>query len=1031
MQRPQPERDVFCADPVHRCAVLVTVLGTLLLFSGSAAAQLPSAQLDGLYPLGASPGQSFELQLAGDDLVDVDRLLFSVPGMTAERKMVEPTEFQVGPQPVENTFVVRIADSVKPGRCEVRCQGRYGLSNSRRFEVSGTAATVEVEPNNDLESATPASAPAMIDGRLLENADVDVFRVRAAAGRLLVIDLIAQELDSPVQAVLSIADDRERILTEARATAGQDPSVLVTVPSSGTLLVKVHDAQFRRGEAYSYRIRLSERPQVDFIFPPAVEAGRSNRRTVFGRHLPNGKPTELTLHRQPLFSREVTIDVPTDAADRLTYSGRVEPHVAVCDGFEYRLNDSGTESNPLLVTVATAPIVHEQPDNDTPGSAQPLDLPCEVAGRFFPQRDLDWYSFDAKQGQQIAIELYSHRLGLGTDPAMLLQRVVTRDDGSQQVSDVVFLDDVRPPQTRNESGRHEFETSSSDPSYLFEVPEDGTYRLLVKDGYSSLHSDPRSVYRLVVRQPKPDFRIIAVPAESATGLQLRRGGREVVRVFAERREGFDGPIVVRVDGLPKGVTGEQITIGPGNRMGTLVLTADSSVQPGTAVLKVSAVATVDGHPVQHNARYGAASVPWRMGQPNSRLANVPGRLTDGIQLMVLEEEPAPAFITIGDGQPVQISRGMTVKIPYRAKKRDGVGGNLLAFPMDFPQNASAGQVNIGNSQKGEFDLRLNSNAPPGEHTIYLAGYLQNMPYRYNPEAVDTVKKQQEHVAKILDQANTDVQTTQQATRDTQNELNKSSGALNSALQARTNADQKRIAAKAQHEAALNLVRALEKQAKASADDEALQQKFRQAQQAEQKAADELATATTQLKTAAQELTLAEAAVKQATEAKTAADNAARDARTFQQQAQRERQRIDQLVRTTEQAARQRNINVNIPSNSLKVIVAEYPVKWEAIPPQTVTQGQSHEIKVRFRRLFDYKGNLSIQVQPPGGVAGISAGTVNLSGDKTEGVLKLNIAPTATPGDHVLTLRISLSGLSGSLIMEQPVSLKIKEAAKEA
>ena len=96
---------------------------TISMAASALYAQLPSAQLDGIFPLGAAPGAEFELKITGDDLDEVDRLLFSHGGITATQKMAEPTRFEEGPQPVVNTFSIKVADNVPAGKYQVRCHG--------------------------------------------------------------------------------------------------------------------------------------------------------------------------------------------------------------------------------------------------------------------------------------------------------------------------------------------------------------------------------------------------------------------------------------------------------------------------------------------------------------------------------------------------------------------------------------------------------------------------------------------------------------------------------------------------------------------------------------------------------------------------------------------------------------------------------------------------------------------------------------------------------------------------------------------
>ena len=160
----------------------------------------------------------------------------------------------------------------------------------------------------------------------------------------------------------------------------------------------------------------------------------------------------------------------------------------------FRSTGTGGASNPLLVVAADGPVQQESPDNDRPESAHALALPAEIVGRFHPRRDVDWYRFDAKAGDVLWIEVWSRRLGLPTDPSLVVQREIRADDGTTTIATVAAIDDAQPRQ-----GGREFDERSFDPAYRFTAPADGTYRILVRDGYAALHDDPRLAYRLVVQ----------------------------------------------------------------------------------------------------------------------------------------------------------------------------------------------------------------------------------------------------------------------------------------------------------------------------------------------------------------------------------------------------------------------------------------------------------------------------------------------------------------------------------------------------
>ncbi|HAD61040.1 MAG TPA: hypothetical protein DCG12_17505 [Planctomycetaceae bacterium] len=998
----------------------------LLTLSPAVQAQLPAAQLDSVYPLGAGAGALVEVVIAGNDLDDTDRLLFSHAGIKAVQKMAEKGPFDEQPKPVPNTFTVTVGKNVPPGRYQVRSQGKYGLSNARLFVVGRHPESVDTEPNNDIETATPATVPGVISGQSSGNADVDWYAITAPASAVVSIDGIAQQVDSLIHLQMTAFDSAGRILEEARAGVGIDPVISVQVPADGKLWLKVHDAQYRQGTGYGYLIRLESRPRIDFIFPPSAHPGTTESFTLYGRGLPGGAPSEFRLNGIPLQQKIVSISTSGDALGKLEFSGRIEPHVASQDGFEYVLNEGGQQSNGVLITLSTEKHIREAADNDRPDTAQNVVLPCEVTGRFYPQRDIDWFEFEATKDQQLCISVLSHRLGIASDPALLLQQVTTQEDGTEKTRDLIFMDDVAVRNVRNESGRFEFETSSADPEYLLSVPADGTYRLMLRDGASSVRSDAGLQYRLVIREPKPDFRVIAVPAESLSSLLLRRSGRVAVRVFAERVDGYDGEIRVKATGMPAGVTCEEIIIGPGNRMGTLVLSASANAAPANASISVSATARIGEQAVTRNARFGATSMAWRIAQPNSRIANVPARLTDDLQLCVTDYEPAPATLTLGEGKPIEISRGMSVKVKYKASRRDGVGGNLLGFSMDHPPNTNVSQLNIGNNREGELEIKLNAIEKPGQYSFYLAGYLQNMPYKRNPESVTVARAEQDRIAKILADSTKAAQDALKLVTTRTTELNTVTRNLATAETALTQASQATTNAANASKAAVRKKEQLAKQVTAEPEKPELQQQLTASEQEVTKLANAQKQAEDALAAAKKKRDDLKAQQETATQAKKDAEDASNKAKETQQAAQREKQRVDTEFRTKDQAARQRNVNVNFPSNTVTLNVTESPIDLQ-IPdqPVVVEQGAKQTTAIKFARKYEFKGNVAARATLPPGVSGLSISASTASGDKTEMPLNITAAANATPGTHEVKLLFSIS-VTGTVTLERTIRITVAE-----
>src|SRR5262249_28755673 len=147
---------------------------------------------------------------------------------------------------------------------------------------------------------------------------------------------------------------------------------------------------------------------------------------------------------KPLEQLTVEIDVPGARENQPGDSqvAAVRPMELALEGFEYRLRTSRGISNPVFVGLATGPVVVEQEPNNKPEAAQRISLPCEFVGQFYPQNDTDWVSFQAKQGDTYWIEVFSQRLGLPTDPFVVVQRVTSNENGNEKASDVLELADA-------------------------------------------------------------------------------------------------------------------------------------------------------------------------------------------------------------------------------------------------------------------------------------------------------------------------------------------------------------------------------------------------------------------------------------------------------------------------------------------------------------------------------------------------------------------------------------------------------------
>ena len=709
--------------PFHRLTpgLFAAAFAAVLAGATPARAELPSARLTSVFPAGMQRGSFAEVTVAGGDLDDLVDLRFSDPRITAR-----PAVDAAG-KPQANKFAVAAWPDVPAGVYEARAVGRFGVTNPRAFVVGDLPEITEPAGNSSPGGAVEVPLNGTVNGQCTASA-VDHFRFAAKRGQRVLIDCAAKDIDSKAEPFLVLSDLAGHEIDRSRTG---DP-IDFTAPLDGQYLLRVHDAVFRGGPEFFYRVTLSTGPRVDFVFPPAGLAGAKGKLVLYGRNLPGGAPSPgVTLNGKPLEHLAAEVDFPAPGKQRCSLLDG--PAQLALDGFAYRFRADRAASNPALLALAeTVPVV-EQASNDKPAEAQKLAVPCEVAGQFFPRGDRDWFAFDAKKGEVYWVELFCQRLGLPADPFLLVQRVTKNDKGEEQSADVQEVYD-----SEANAGGADFNTATRDPAYRLEVKEDGAYRVQVRDLFNTLRDDRRLVYRLSVRKEKPDFRLAVMPLRSdpkelpAPPL-LRKGGSVAVRVVALRRDGFNGEIALSAEGLPAGVTCAASAIPDGANAGVLLLTAAEDAAGWAGSVRVVGKAKVGDAEVVREARGG--TVLWSVPDPTAEVLRA--RLTgDGLAAAVSGAEVEPVSIEPADAKPLEAAAGAKVKVPLKLKARTGPAGKLKAKLAGDAALDKFPEFEIdGSAKEASFELDLNKHKlPTGTHVLYLRA---EGPVKYlrNPEAL--------------------------------------------------------------------------------------------------------------------------------------------------------------------------------------------------------------------------------------------------------------------------------------------------------
>jgi hypothetical protein len=157
------------------------------------------------------------------------------------------------------------------------------VSNRMPFAVETLPECREKEPNNEQEHAQALKTPIIVNGRVDQPNDLDVFRFEGRAGEEIVAEVRARRLNSPLDSVLRLTDASGRQLAfsddcEDKGTGlnthHADAYLRAKLPANGSYYLYLGDTTHQGGPEYAYRLRVGP-PQPDFelrIVPSSINA---------------------------------------------------------------------------------------------------------------------------------------------------------------------------------------------------------------------------------------------------------------------------------------------------------------------------------------------------------------------------------------------------------------------------------------------------------------------------------------------------------------------------------------------------------------------------------------------------------------------------------------------------------------------------------------------------------------------------------------------------------------------------------------
>jgi hypothetical protein len=544
-------------------------------------------QLTSIFPPEVTVGEETTWTVTGRNLAGALRVHFDGESLSGRITKAGDT-----------ALVIRVRAEVgsSPGFRHVRIEGPGGLSNLLRVRVDRFASTFEREPNDDPRAATPLPRGLAAVG-VLTPGDVDHFRVEARAGQRTTVEVEARRLGIPIAPVVTVTTSEGQSLVQRRATPGvsDDCRFLLTVPGDGAFIVQVRDSTYSGAPAPSaaYRLRVTNEPFASGLFPLAARAGRPTRFQVEGGNLRGARFKTVT---------------PAGEPGSVIELGRFEGRKGVVEA-PWRpvvSSSSGREWN-------------EPAEDGDPATTLTLEPGVAVNGRIALPGEADRYRLDLHAGEPVRISVAASELGSWLDPVVSVHD--TQDRLVAENDDAPFTTDPAGLSVRSEG-------AANPDSRVDLIPEeDRTAFVVVADRFGE--GGPEYAYRLQAGPPRPDFAAeVRLPRRStespgsegisgrdepagATGAFNLRPGTTTPLSVRVTFDGRVGPVTLRAEGLPQGVSVAPVTVRPSTipkaaapttAVASLLVRVDSDARPALGELRVvGSSRTADGEVLRHEA----------------------------------------------------------------------------------------------------------------------------------------------------------------------------------------------------------------------------------------------------------------------------------------------------------------------------------------------------------------------------------------------------------------------------------------------
>lgn len=646
-------------------------LGMVLCGIAGVSVGQAAPQITGVSPGAVKPGEPVDITITGGDLANPTALWTSFPAEISLAPGIEGN----GTQADRVVYRVKATDPQVLGVHAIRLVSARGVSAMKFLIVDDLPSLAQQAGNTSAANAQPLTLPIAVDGRV-ENLTLNYYRFSAEAGQKLSMEILARRMGSALDPMLRLfkADGTELAYSDDAPGLLGDARLCHTFAEAGEYILEVRDISFQGGGNHFYRLRIGQFPCINVCYPLGVKRGQTVALEFAGPDVEGIEPLAVT--------------VPTDPTLKWLTVGAKKA--------------GGQGSGFATVSIGDADEVLEVEPNNLPEQSQKVPL-ANFNGRLQEPGDVDRFTFPAKQGAKITLSAVTRSQG---SPADLVLRLL-----NSQGNKIAEADD----------------TGTEDGILNANIPADGDYTLTVED----LHGRGGSAfaYRVALSETRPTFTLEAVADE----LNVPAGGLAMIQIVANRSN-YNGPIAIRAEGLPEGVTLAPSVIANGQKGVNVCLKSTPEAKSGTLNhLKLIGEATIEGQPVAIPANVSLA-----LKTRANQMPYPPAHLLDSLALAVAPAAPfslrtEPEEIVFAPDLSATFKVIATRQADYKepinlavsnindgGKPVPSLPGNVKADLKPIPQDQTEIQVTLnaeGNAPQDAFTLVLDGSLKKGNDTF--------------------------------------------------------------------------------------------------------------------------------------------------------------------------------------------------------------------------------------------------------------------------------------------------------------------------